>query len=404
MKKYKSSRVWFLVVAAVVLVVGGGLVLRGITTGGADEAEAAPADSTAVVEDAGDKDGKDTEKVRVPVELARVERSGIAAFYRAASVIEADRLVELVGKVPGRVRKLAVEEGDWVEQGAVLAELENDRERIQLRQAELKLQEQRRNLDRNKAMMEEGLISRQEFDDVRSVYDLAESDRDLARIALEETIIRAPFDGQVVEREIVLGQYVQAAVPLFRVADFTPLRVKVHLPEPVARKVAAGQRVLVQPESQAEPLEAVVERVAPVVDPATSTVRLTLLLDECRDKALVGGFVKVRITTETRHEALAVPKIALVEEGSLRSVFVAEADTVRKVEINTGLYDEQRVEVLDGIEEGDYVVVLGQGGLRTGSLIDALNAAEIGWGGDVVPASAAGAEPESVVARRDEDR
>ena len=55
----------------------------------------------------------------------------------------------------------------------------------------------------------------------------------------------------------------------------------------------------------------------------------------------VGGFVKVRITTDTHNDALAVPKTALVEEGGLRSVFVAEADTVRKVEINTGLYDEE---------------------------------------------------------------
>jgi len=401
MSQNRKTRVWFLVLAAVVLVVGGGLVLRGITGDGAEEAMAAQSDSTAVVQD-GETDGDGKEVVRVPVELAVVERRSIAAYYRAASVIEADRLVDLVGKAAGRIQKLKVEEGDWVAKGDILAEVDNDRERIQLRQAELKLQEQSRDLERYKAMMDESLVSHQEFDDIQSAYDMAEADRDLARIALEETIIRAPFAGQVTERKIVLGQYVQPAATLFVLADFSPLRVRVHLPESIARKVDPGQRVLVYPESVDEALEATVERVAPVVDPATSTVCLTLLLEDVGDKAIVGGFVKVRITTDTRHKTLAVPKVALVEEGGMRSLFVAEADTVRKIEINTGLYDEQSVEILDGVAEGSFVVTLGQGGLRTGSFIEALNAAAVGWGGVEAAESATDSEPEPVVAKKSE--
>jgi multidrug efflux pump subunit AcrA (membrane-fusion protein) len=98
-----------------------------------------------------------------------------------------------------------------------------------------------------------------------------------------------------------------------------------------------------------------------------------------RGQALVGGFVKVRITTDTKTEALSVPKLALVEEGGLRSVFIAEGDSARKVEIRTGLSDENAVEVLDGLEPGDFVVTMGQGGLRVGSKLDVLNAKNVGW-------------------------
>ena len=97
----------------------------------------------------------------------------------------------------------------------------------------------------------------------------------------------------------------------------------------------------------------------------------------------VGGFVKVRITTDQHHDALAMPKLALVEEGALRSVFVAEADTVRKVEIETGLYDETHVEVLDGRRgRAPFVVTMGQGGLRNGTPDPALNAEAAGYVGD----------------------
>ena len=92
--------------------------------------------------------------------------------------------------------------------------------------------------------------------------------------------------------------------------------------------------------------------------------------------------MKTRITTDTHLEALAIPKIALVEEGGLRSVFIAAADSVRKVEVRTGLYDEEHVEILDGIEEDQFVVAVGQGGLRSGSRIEVLNANDVGWSDD----------------------
>ena len=338
-------------------------------------ADSTAADSTAVAA----SETEDEEIVAVPVELAEAIRRPIAAYYRAASVVEADRLVDLTARTLGRIRVLNVEEGDWVAKDQILAEIENDREKVQLRQAELKLEDQKRQLDRNRAMVDEGLISDSEFDVVRSAHDLAETDRDLAMIALEETLVRAPFAGQVTDRKIVVGQQVAAAEALFTLADFSPMRVRVHLPEEIALKVSPGQRVIVAPEALDRELEARVERVAPVVDPSTSTVRLTLRIEDGDDAVRAGGFVKVRITTDTHRDALSVPKLALVEEGGLRSVFVAEADTVRKVEVNAGLYDERFVEILDGVDDGAYVVVVGQGGLRTGVHIDPLNADEIGW-------------------------
>ena len=342
-----------------------------------------------------DEDDDKPEIMAVPVELALAQAHGISSYYRAASVIEADRMVELTCRTTGRVQNLMVEEGDWVKKGDVLAELENDREKIQLRKAELTMHDKERILDRNREMLDAELISQQEFHDVESAWKLAEAERDLARIALEETRVRAAFAGQITERKIVVGQQVAISAPAFTLGDFEPLRVRVNLPEAVARKVSAGQRVLVSPEALDEAMEARVERVSPVVDPATSTVRLTLLLEDGDNLAQVGGFAKIRITTDSHHDALSIPKLALVEEGALRSVFVAAADTVRKVEIRTGLYDETHVEILEGLSDGDFIVTMGQGGLRTGTLIKALNADVLGYES---PADALNDEPDTVTA------
>lgn len=400
----KRKMLWILL-PIVLLGVGTTLYLTGNLPLGRDGATAALADTTG--RDAGKTDDGKPEAPPVPVELARVEARGIAAYYRAASVVEADRMVDLVARTLGRVHRVAAEEGDWVEQGAIVAELENEREKIQLRKAELTLADKARELERNERMLDEQLISRQEFDVVQSAWKLAEAERDLAAIALEETRIRAPFSGQITQRQVVPGQQVAAQQAVFTLADFSPLRVRVHLPEDVAAKVQAGQRVLVSPEGVEQPLEAEVERISPVVDPATSTVRLTLRLAD-DEAARVGGFVKVRITTDRRLDALSIPKLALVEEGALRSVFVAEADTARKVEIRTGLYDETHIEVVEGLFDGDHVVTMGQGGLRTGSPIRALNAEAVGYRSPKQPAEteaeadpARDSESETALARRE---
>lgn len=392
-------------VAVFVLIVGGGgaaLYFTGqlpFVPGNGNGVALADTNSVQTAED-GDQDqdkNKDDkpEVMPVPVELAQVQAHGISAYYRAASVIEADRLVDLTSRKMGRVQELSVEEGDWVEKGTVLAELENDREKIQLRKAELTLADKTRLRDRNQEMLAGELISQQEFDDVDSAWKMAEAERDLARIALEETHIRAPFAGRITDRKIVLGQQVAMGAAAFTLGDFSPLRMRVNLPEAVARKVQQGQRVLVSPESFETPLEARIERVSPVVDPTTSTVRLTLLLDDGGRLAKVGGFAKVRITTDNHHNALSIPKLALVEEGALRSVFVAVADTVRKAEIRTGLYDETHVEILEGLNDGDYVVTMGQGGLRTGTLINALNGDDLGY---VSPNGDPADEPDTMTA------
>lgn len=327
----------------------------------------------------GSNQDEEDETPPVPVELAEVGPRRISAYYRSSSVIEADRQVDLVAKTTGRVRNVNVEEGDWVQRGQLLAELENEREKIQLRQAQLKEADQKREFTRRQSLLEQSLVTQEEFDATKSAYDLAVTERELAQVRVADTEIRAPFDGQVTLRRIVEGQHLNPSETLFSLVDFEPLRVRVHLPEVIARKVSAGDEVHLDVESQSQPIGAVVERISPVVDPNTSTVRLTLLVGGDAQLLSVGGFVKVRITTDTQTEALSIPKLALVEEGGLRSVFIAEADSVRKVEVRTGLYDETHIEVLDGLDAGGFVVTLGQGGLREGSRIDVLNADQVGW-------------------------
>ncbi|MDX2474679.1 MAG: efflux RND transporter periplasmic adaptor subunit, partial [Candidatus Krumholzibacteria bacterium] len=230
MKSNSKRMVWTLAIVVVACGAGAGLYFTGNLPLGGGEGVAV-ADTSGADVDLAEVDSDEPKVMAVPVELAQVEGRGIAAYYRAASVIEADRLVELVAKTTGRVRTVNVEEGDWVEEGQILAEMENDRERIQLRKADLTVADKERQLERSQSMLDEELISRQEYDDQESAAKMAEAERDLAAIALEDTRIRASFAGRITDRKVVPGQQLAIAAPAFTIGDFVPLRVTVHLPE-----------------------------------------------------------------------------------------------------------------------------------------------------------------------------
>jgi membrane fusion protein (multidrug efflux system) len=183
-------------------------------------------------------------------------------------------------------------------------------------------------------------------------------------------VVRAPFPGQITVRHIELGQTVKVGEPLLSIADVSPMEVKLYLPEKIATQLEPGQPVEIRSDVAPDsPLVGRVSRIAPSVDPATSTVKITLEVEGTGNTVRVGSFIRGRITTNVHEDVVSVPKKALVPEAGVTYLFLAEADTVRRVPVATGYADDTHVEITSGIEEGNQIVTVGQGGLRTGSKI-----------------------------------
>lgn len=293
----------------------------------------------------------------------------IPSYFNATGALEAKRQVDLISKASGQIVTLHVEEGDVVKRGQVLLELEHNEERLMLDKAEVSNDRARRELERSAELLEKGLDSDTNFEMKKELSETAVIERDLAKVRLDNKIVRAPFDGLITRRDVELGQTVNMGMPLVSVADVSPLEVRLFLPEQIVQRLEVGQIVEVRPDVADAPLMGAVDRIAPAVDPATSTVKVTLRVDDAVAVSRVGSFVRARVTTDIHPECIAVPKRALVAEAGANYVFVAEADTVRRVAVVTGYTDEEFAEITDGIALGDRVVTVGQGGLRTGSLI-----------------------------------
>ncbi|GEM_PF-381723 len=314
-----------------------------------------------------DEDEKEEEEP-VPVQLAVAEKRDVPLYLSATATLEAEMQADILAKISGEIRSIEAEEGDWVREGQILAVLDGEAQRVSLQEAETRVRAFQLDLERIQGLHEKNLASDKQLQDARFSYEESEAQCQAVQLQLDYTRIAAPFSGRITERFVNKGQTVSVGTALFSLADPNPLLARIHLPEKEAGRILPKQSVVVNPD--ADPSCAIpgeVLRVSPRVDPRTGTVKTTCQIAEQSSALRPGSFVRVKVRTDIHSGALVIPKRALVPEGGEVYVFKAEQDTVVKIPVSTGYANGTVIEITSGLEAGDRVVAVGQGGLKTGS-------------------------------------
>jgi membrane fusion protein (multidrug efflux system) len=322
----------------------------------------------------------------IAVELAPVERSSISSTYTTSATLRADRRATVIARTAGVIEQLLVEEGDAVRAEQPLARLEDEEQRYRQEIAATAEETTAREHERARSLLEQGLLSPEEYDAKRRAAEEAEHQAALAELTLSRTVIRAPFAGRVLVRHLDIGATVSDGTPIYDLADLDPLYADVKVPERHVTGLSAGQRVRLVADATGQEVEARIERIGHEVDPQSGTVKVTLTVTG-RAQLRPGAFVRVQIVTDTHPDALVVPRAALVSEGSRWSVFRLSADgeSVERIDVEPGFEDRDRVEVeaaggLGGeppsrrLRAGDPVVVAGAAALSDGARVQPIDA------------------------------
>lgn len=309
----------------------------------------------------------------LPVETAHAERGELIARYAATATLQAEREATLVSEVAGTVLHVLVEEGDRVRKGQVLARLDADRSRLQLREAEADLKRRRNDVDRGEKLLARQLIAANAHDQTTSDYAVRRAEVDLARVNVSRSEIRAPFDGIVTRRWVKQGHLLAVNDAVFDVADFDDLRADLRVPERDAVALAAGQPVTFTVDAlPGRTFTAQVERVAPVVDRASGTVTTTVRFDNSSGTLRPGQFARMDIAYLHVADALLVPKTAVLGNRNDPIVYLVEDGKARRVAVRLGHESAARVQILDGIDSGAELVVTGHAALSEGALVEVL--------------------------------
>jgi len=314
--------------------------------------------------------GENNTAVAVPVEVAVLGRGAIEETLRASTHLEAERAVQVRAEAAREVVALLVEEGDSVRRGQTLARLRDDQQRTALARTQGQLERMRTEYERQRGMYEERLISEQAMTNARHELQQLELALADAERELSYTEVRAPIAGTVTQRLVKLGDNVTPGQHLFDLIDFDSLITHLYVPEKDLARVRSGQPVRLA--SDAAPgivYAARVERIAPVVDARTGTVKLTVAVPRAVGLR-PGMFLQAELITAVRPDALRIPKRAVAWDGATAFVYrVAEGDVVERIPIVPELEDREWLTVDALLAEGDRVVVAGQAGLKPETLV-----------------------------------
>jgi RND family efflux transporter MFP subunit len=343
--------------------------------------------------------------VPMSVDVSTVGRSEVVDYVTVVGNLIGKATVDVVPRVAGRLETVNVQLGDRVTRGQTVAKLEDRaireqvnqvRANIEVNQATLKARENdavvaKNSLDRARTSFERGLLSQQGLEDAEARYNSAISQVTVAQaqlvstqarldelsVTLSDTSVVSPVDGFVGRRNLDSGAFAGGNTPIISVVDIGIVRMVANLVEKDFRRVQAGAPALVEVDAfPGEQFTGHVSRVAPVFDPATRTATMEIEVPNPGYRLKPGMYARVRLTAERKPDALTVARAAVVDVQGRRGVYVIEeGDIARFREVQTGLSDTERIEILSGVPEGTRVVTTGALAIRDGERILTADAA-----------------------------
>jgi RND family efflux transporter MFP subunit len=345
------------------------------------------------------------------VQLMQAKLDTINRSVEVNGTLAAQDQVAVAFKVAGRIDRLPVDLGDLVKQGELLASLDKTDLQLAVEQAEAALQqararlglsglegdnrvvieqtpsvmqaraaleEARLNRDRAQQMLDQKLIAKADYDTANANFQIAEgryqdsieeirnrqatlaqrrSELELARQRLADAELRAPIAGAVLMREGSVGQYVAPGTSVVTIVRMSPLRLQLPVPERAASGVRIGQTISLTVENDSNRYTGTVARLSPAIDPTNRTLLVEAAIPNESGRLKPGSFVQASLITQSGDEAIFVPTSSLVVFAGIEKVFlVKDGKSVERL-VRTGRRDDGRVEIVEGLEAGERVVV-----------------------------------------------
>lgn len=288
----------------------------------------------------------------------------------------------LYAKVSGYLKTLTVDKGDAVKEGQLLAEIEVPELLADEAQYKAETEVARVNYDRMTQARQKApdLVVPQTVDDLRGQWEVARAKLQRTRTLLQYARITAPFAGVITARFVDPGAYIPAATSgmpaqsaaLVTLMDFSRLRVQVFVPEAEVPFITNGVPVQVTVEElPGRPFSASVTRFAYALDEATKTMLTEIVLPNPTGELRPGMYASVQLEVEHKPEAFLLPAAAVLTEKAGSFVLLVRDGKAKKMPVRTGFSDGVNIEITEGVEPGQLVILARNQPLNDGEAVAA---------------------------------
>lgn len=325
----------------------------------------------AIVVPACSNDAKDAETPRAieatPVVVAPVRYDTFVERIEALGTTVANESVVVTADVTGRVVRINFRDGQKVEKGAVLVELDNDEEQALLAAAQANLTTQRTQYRRLLDLVRQKSIAQTTLDEQANALKTAESELEIARVRLRDRTIEAPFSGQLGIRRVSPGALVNSGAEIVTLDDLRVMKLDFSIPETYLSVLSPGLEIEVESAAYPDRLfKGEVTTIDSRIDPVTRTVVVRAELPN-PDGLLRPGMLMTVDLIRGRTRSLVIPEEGLTPLEDRQYVYRVDGeDKIERLEVSIGRRRSGEVEVLGGLEAGDRVVVEGTTRIRPG--------------------------------------
>lgn len=309
----------------------------------------------------------------MPTQVVAVaaKTEAVADKLSLIGTVAADEMVELKSETAGLVESIHFTEGQHMEKDQLLIELDQSKLQSAVVEAEANQALSQSNFKRNRELLDGNLISKQEFDQSKTRFEADTALVDLRKRQLKDTRITAPFSGTVGSREVSPGQVISQNTTLTWLVSLDPVKLEFNVPERFLSVCKTGQtidvKVAAYPQNK---FEGIVFFVAPFVEPQLRTTLVKATLANPEELLKPGMFATLDLTLTIRDKAIVIPEPAIFRTLDDKRAMIYVVDAENQAQLRTVLVGERKskkVEILEGLAEGEMVVVEGTQKIGPGS-------------------------------------
>jgi membrane fusion protein (multidrug efflux system) len=317
------------------------------------------------------------------VEVIEVLPRPISYSVSAVGSLKTLEDLTLSSKKAGIIKQILVREGDRVKKGQILVHLDDVDARLQMERAEANVQQAEASLETNRVtliryqkLLESKVIPQQTYDDLilkvkldEARLTLARAELNLAKQNLLDHQIASPIEGVVNLKIAALGEHVNVAPKdeIMKIVQMDPLELEFYVPENLVGKIYVGSKIeFILKAFSEEKYFAILRFISPTADPSTRNVKMKALVQNPSYRLKPGFFAEVSLKTGGNETALILPESSIFSQEGKFFAYVVQNGLAKRKEVETGVRFDGKVEILKGIQKGEWVVTTGHEQLSEG--------------------------------------
>ena len=304
------------------------------------------------------------------VEAVQIQYETIEDQIFTSGSVLAEEDVELSPQASGIITDILFDEGAMAEEGDLLVKINDSELQAEKNRATFRLDLAEQREKRQKALLERGGISQDDYDATLNEVNVIRSELDLINARIDQTEIRAPFSGQIGLKYVSEGSYVSPNSQIASLQSLNPVKIDFSIPERYISRVAIDDRINFTAQGVDSTFVGEVYAIEPRISRETRSISIRARSDNSSRLLFPGAFANITLVLDEIDNALMVPSISVVPELNSQKIYMIRNGIVEEVRIQAGLRTSNKVQITSGLAPGDTVLTTGILQVNPGSEVE----------------------------------